>query len=180
MYVFDDNYIEVIYKAENFRHLTGVDTNLSARQFYNYATKGKLEASQIWFSSKHPYELCERKMQHIIDIASLAETECFLLEEIQTDTMTYRFGTTDLNFTLCLDKDTDSDGLEKSECFVVHSLRDGDCFSKSKEAYVVSHIFSRQNDKKKYTDLLYMDDSSSLDSLPIQIRKMLEGDFNEC
>ncbi|MCD8105877.1 MAG: PBECR4 domain-containing protein [Lachnospiraceae bacterium] len=174
MYVFEDRYIEVIYKAENFRHLTGVDTKLSAQQFYKYAVSGKLEASQIWFSHAHPFKLCKRKVQHIGDIAQLASTECFLLEEIQTDTTTYKFGTTDLNFTLCLNKETDSQGVEKSECFVVHSLRDGDCFSKSGEAYEVTHIFSRQNDKKKYTDLLYMDDTSSLESLPLQIKNMLE------
>jgi len=45
MYVFDNRYIEVIFKKENFRHLTGIDTNLSANQFYQYAVKGKLEAS---------------------------------------------------------------------------------------------------------------------------------------
>ncbi|MCD8045757.1 MAG: hypothetical protein LUE90_03745 [Clostridiales bacterium] len=30
MYVFDNRYIEVIFKKENFRHLTGIDTNLTA------------------------------------------------------------------------------------------------------------------------------------------------------
>jgi len=39
LYVFEGRYIEVIYKAANFRHLTGVATNLSAKQFYNYAAK---------------------------------------------------------------------------------------------------------------------------------------------
>ena len=37
LYVFENRYIEVIYKSENFRHLTGVDTMLSAKAFYNYA-----------------------------------------------------------------------------------------------------------------------------------------------
>ena len=42
LYVFDGRYIEVLYKASNFRHLTGVDTNLSAKQFYEYALKNQL------------------------------------------------------------------------------------------------------------------------------------------
>lgn len=33
MYVFDDRYIEVIYKTVNFKHLTGVDSHLPANQF---------------------------------------------------------------------------------------------------------------------------------------------------
>ena len=50
LYVFEGRYIEVIYKAANFRHLTGVATNLSAKQFYNYAAKKLLQASQIYFT----------------------------------------------------------------------------------------------------------------------------------
>ena len=37
LYVFEGRYIEVLYKAANFRHLTGVATNLSAKKFYSYA-----------------------------------------------------------------------------------------------------------------------------------------------
>ena len=51
LYVFEGRYIEVIYKAANFRHLTGVATNLSAKQFYNYAAKKLLQASDLFYSS---------------------------------------------------------------------------------------------------------------------------------
>lgn len=37
LYVFDERYIEVCYKIDGFRHLTGVETNLSAKRFYQYA-----------------------------------------------------------------------------------------------------------------------------------------------
>ncbi len=129
MYVFDGRYIEVIFKSENFRHLTGVDTNLSPNQFYKYSVTGKLAESQIWFGPEHPFALCTRKIQHINDIATMARSGCFMLEEIKTASMTYKFGTTDLKFTLCLNKDVDRSGKE-SECYIVQSLRDGDCFSK--------------------------------------------------
>ena len=35
VYVFDDRYIEVIYKAINFKHLTGVESALSSKRFYS-------------------------------------------------------------------------------------------------------------------------------------------------
>ncbi|MCD8002303.1 MAG: PBECR4 domain-containing protein [Clostridia bacterium] len=177
MYVFDNRYIEVIYKAENFRHLTGVDTNLSAKRFYDYAVRGTLSASQIGFSAQHPYSLCIRKLKHIGSIATLAYSECFMLEEIKTNTMSYKFGTTDLNFTLCLNKDSSQGNSEKNECFIVHSLRDEDCFSKSKDVYTVTHIFSRQNDKKLYTDIIYADKASSIAGLPDCIKKMLDKEL---
>ncbi|MCD7847917.1 MAG: PBECR4 domain-containing protein [Oscillospiraceae bacterium] len=173
MYVFDKRYIEVIFKAENFRHLTGVDTKVPAKRFYSYAVSGNLEASQIGFSSSHPYALCTRKIKHIGDIAEMAMTECFMLEDIKTDTMSYKFGTTDLKLTLCLNKDLDTDGNEKSECFVVQSLRDEDCFSKSREVHTVTHIFSRPNNAKKYTDLLFMDKDSTMADLPPEVRALL-------
>ena len=174
LYVFEGRYIEVIYKSINFRHLTGVATNLSAKQFYSYAIKKRLQASQIFFTPQHPFSLCKRKVKHIGQIAMMAGTEGFMLEEIVTTTKTYKFGTTDLNFTLCLNKKLDDQGNEKGDCFVIESLRDEDCFSKSKTAYAVTHIFSIPNDKKRYTDLLYLDKNMTLDNLPEEIKAMLD------
>ncbi|MCD8153530.1 MAG: PBECR4 domain-containing protein [Clostridiales bacterium] len=177
MYVFDDRYIEVIYKAENFRHLTGVDTKLSAKQFYDYARKGKLSASQIGFSPTHPYALCTRKVKHIKEVAVMAMSECFMLEDIKTDTMTYKFGTTDLELTLCLNKELDANGTEKSECFVVQSLRDEDCFSKSSDVFTVTHIFARPNDVKEYTELLFMDKTANISGLHTEVLAKLHADL---
>lgn len=172
LYVFDNRFIEVIYKSENFKHLTGVATNLSAKRFYSYAMRHFLTASQIWFDSVHPYDLCVRKVQHIGQIANLVSSESFMLEEIHTNTQTYKFGTTDLNFTLCMNHEFDDEGKVKGDCFVAQSLRDEDCFSKSKEAFVVTHIFSKPNDSKKYTHLLYMD--STAQSLPSEVIALLD------
>ena len=97
-----------------------------------------------------------------------------MLEEIVTDTKVYKFGTTDLNFTLCLNKEYDDLGQQKGDCFVVESLRDEDCFSKSRTAYTVTHIFSAPNDAKKYTTLLFLDKNATIDSLPDEIKNMLD------
>ncbi len=177
LYVFDGRYIEVCFKADSFRHLTGVETNLSARRFYQYAVKNQLQSSQIYFTSRHPYSLCKKKLKHICEIAVLARTENFMLEEILTNTKSYRFGTTNLDFTLCLNKEYDENGQEKSECYIVESLRDEDCFSKSKTAYEVSHIFSKDNSDKKYSNLLFMDRRSDLDMLPDKVTSIIEDNL---
>lgn len=177
LYVFDGRYIEVCFKADSFRHLTGAETSLSAKRFYQYAVKNRLQFSQIYFTSRHPYSLCKKKVKHICEIAVLARTENFMLEEILTNTKSYRFGTTNLNFTLCLNKEYDKNGHEKSECYIVESLRDEDCFSKSKTAYEVSHIFSKENSDKKYSNLLFMDRRSDLDMLPDKVVSMIEDNL---
>lgn len=177
LYVFDGRYIEVCYKADSFRHLTGVETSLSARRFYQYAVNKHLQSSQIYFTSRHPYSLCKKKLKHICEIAVLASTENFMLEEILTNTKSYRFGTTNLKFTLCLNKEYDENGQEKSECYIVESLRDEDCFSKSRTAYEVSHIFSKDNSDKKYSNLLFMDRRSGLDMLPDNVALIIEDNL---
>ena len=175
LYVFDGKYIEVLYKNVNFKHLTGVECNMSAADFYRNALKNRLQAPQIHFSSSHPYSLCKRKIKHLCEISILASTENFMLEEIVTNTRTYKFGTTDLNFSLCMNKEYDSYGNEIGDCYIVESLRDEDCFSRSKSAYTVTHILSKNNDAANYTDLLFMDKSVTLNDLPASALKMLDG-----
>ena len=177
LYVFDGRYIEVIYKAQNFRHLTGVESKLTAKRFYNDAVKNALQSNQVFFSRSHPYSLCVKKIKHIKEISVLASSENFMLEEIVTNTRTYKFGTTDLNFTLCMNKETDCEGREIGDCYIVESLRDEDCFSKSKDAFVVTHIFSMPNDGEKYTNLLFMDASVQLKDLPERVKSMIAADL---
>lgn len=49
LYVFEGRYIEVLYKAANFRHLTGVATNLSAKKFYSYAANANYAQTECQF-----------------------------------------------------------------------------------------------------------------------------------
>lgn len=166
LYVFDGRYIEVIYKAQNFKHLTGVESPLSAKRFYSNALHGQLEANQISFSKAHPYELCLRKVKHLHEIADLAQSESFMLEEISTKTQSYKFGTTDLNFTLCMNRELDTNGNERSECYIVQSLRDEDCFARAQNVYTVTHVLAKSNDVPYYTELVYLDRNEALSTLP--------------
>ena len=174
LYVFDGRFIEVMYKAENFLHLTGVGTGLSAKQFYKYAVNRILSTSQILFNAAHPYDLCVRKLQHLCDMAELAASECFMLEEIRTSTQLYKFGTTNLDFTLCFGLDPNREGP-----YIAQSLRDENCFAKSRDVYTVTHILSKQNDKKRYEKLLYMDKASSMAEIPVEVLQMMEPSLLE-
>lgn len=177
MYVFDGRYIEVLYKAANFKHLTGVESSLSAREFYRSAVRRQLQASQIGFTARHPYELCCRKLQHLGEIANLAGAESFLLEEITTQTRSYKFGTTDLKFTLCMNKELDADGKEKGNCYIVESLRDEDCFQKAENVFAVSHIFVKPNDAKTYGEVLFQDKKAA--SVPGHVLAFLDIGLRE-
>ncbi len=159
LYVFDNRFIEVIYKAVSFKHLTGVDSNLGARSFYKNSVKQTLSASNLSFNSDHPFSLCVRKVSHINDLANLALGECFMLEDISTNTHSYKFGTTDMEFTLLFDEDRDDLGNLRSEKYVVVSLRDEDCFDKASNVYSITHILSKPNDAKLYDTIIHKDDN---------------------
>ncbi len=177
LYVFDNKHIEVMFKAKDFRHLTGVDTTLSAQEFYKKAHQGKLQASQIFFSARHPYSLAQKKLKHLQDISSLAMGESFMLKDVNTQTESYKYGTTDLEFSLCFNKEYDVNGIEQGDCFIAKSLRDEDCFSKSNDVFTITHIYSKANDEKKYNQELYCEQGYSVDDLPPEIQSMLSEDL---
>ena len=59
-------------------------------------------------------------------------------------------------------------------CYIAESLRDEDCFSKALDVHPVTHIFSRQNDKKLYDSLLYIDDDFDDSQLPRTIKSLID------
>ncbi|HAP02951.1 MAG TPA: hypothetical protein DCQ87_02825 [Lachnospiraceae bacterium] len=174
LYIFDNRYIEVIYKTNNFKHLTGVESELSAKDFFKLAKRGKLSYKNIYFSSTHPFQLSMKKLKHLNDIVKLSTSESFMLEEIKTNTKTYKFGTTDLNFTLCFNQLTDA---YENSVYHVESLRDGDCFSKSRTVYNVNAILYKKNDSKTYDHCAFLDKNFKFDDIPNSVRKLCTDDL---
>lgn len=177
LYIFDGRYIEVIYKTQNFCHLTGVETSSSARPFYTDALHGRLRSGQIWFTSRHPYNLCALKVKHIQSLCSVTNSPVVILENTVTDTKVYAFGLTELKFTLCLSRDTDINGKVKSSYYVAESLRNGDCSNRSGDHHKCTFIFSKPNDRKLYDTLCYTDGTTDVSDLSDEIRAKLSPDF---
>ncbi len=156
-----------------------MESALSSKRFYSLALSNHLKPNQIYFSPRHPYVLCQRKLKHIEDLIDVASSENFMLEEIATQTKVYKFGTTDTKFTLCLTEDLDASGNLKSNLMTVQSLRDEDCFSKAKDAFVVTHILSKPNDQKLYDTILFVDSSKDQHGVPNSLLPMLSEDVIE-
>lgn len=102
LFIFDNRCIEVVYKRDGFKHLTGVSSDLTALSFYQKAVKGILRSNQVWFDNIHPFSLCKNKIEHIKSIFQGEESNYYLLEDIQTDSAFYKFGATETHFTLCM------------------------------------------------------------------------------
>ena len=62
----------------------------------------------------------------------MVTSECFMLENITTETQSFQFGTTDLAFVLCLNRHKDASGEYKSSKYIVESLRDEDALPRAR------------------------------------------------
>ena len=50
LYVYGDQYFEVLFRTNCFKHLTGVASRLSAEDFYSKAKEAELTTAQIFFT----------------------------------------------------------------------------------------------------------------------------------
>lgn len=172
-YIFDNRFVEVIYRKSEFLHLTGVDTNLNAKEFFKEAVNGTLSEKQFWFSARHPYELCSMKMLQLNNLEKIINSEILIDEIITTRTTTFKFGLTDLCFTLCLDHDIDKKGLQKSSYYIAKSLRAEDCLKRCNEVYSVDSILERLTSEKYYTRINFLEKDSSIDKIPNSIKEKI-------
>ena len=178
LYVFDNKFIEVIYRTKDFLHLTGVDTNLSAEAFYKDAVKGRLRHNQIYFTARHPNDLCVQKLSQLKNISAVSNSDMVIFEDVTTSTFVYRFGLSELNFTLCLAEDINSEGIIISDKFVARSLRVEDSFSRSRDAHEILYIFSKKNTDKLYSTINYIDNRVSINDLPIEVLCKIDKQLN--
>lgn len=156
MYVFDNRFIEVNYQSINFKHLTGVASRLTPNQFYQNCINKTLSVNQIDFTPRHPYDLADKKLTHLMNLYHAATCESFMLEDVSTSSGDYKFGTTELSFSILLTEDKDdATGLKRSDYYVTKSLRHEDCFNKASNCHSITHIFVKRNDEDKYSKILF-------------------------
>lgn len=179
LYVFEGRSIEVVYRTKDFMHLTGVDSNSSAEQFFKDAIRGRLQPKQIFFSTRHPYDLCSKKMTQLGNLSRIIDTELFILEDTETNTFTYKFGLSDLELTVCLSEDTDQNGNVVGDHYIARSLRVEDSFDRADGAFEVQYIFSKKNGCRKYDTIMYMDKRMEIKDLPEKVRYMLDDNLKQ-
>ena len=81
MYVYEGKSIEVVFKNSSFLHLTGVNTKLKAKEFYKHAkTKNGLKVQEFFFDKDHPYDLAEKKTDHLEDLYRITNMEVLITE----------------------------------------------------------------------------------------------------
>ena len=172
LYVYGEEFFEVSFPVENFLHLTGVETKLSAKDFYKNAKKGILTDKQFYFSNRHPYANAKKKLPCLKRLPELTSEMVCILKDMQTVTITYQISVTNLEFTLGLVEDQDNHGKKHSELFLPMSLRVEDSsVEKSLGGEIVDFIFFRDACDSKYKTVLVEEKSKKI---PECVRHLLD------
>ena len=100
LYVYGDEYFEASFPVDHFLHLTGVETKLSAKEFYKNAKKAKLTNSQFYFDARHTYANAKKKLPCLKRLPELTNDMVCILKDMQTVTIKYKLSVTNLEFTL--------------------------------------------------------------------------------
>lgn len=163
LYVYGEEFFEVSFPVDHFLHLTGVETHLSARDFYKNAKKGKLTNSQFYFDARHPYANAKKKLPCLKRLPELTNDMVCILKDMRTVTIIYKLSVTNLEFTLGLTENTDNHGKKINEFFLPMSLRVEDSsVEKSNNGDIVDFIFSKDASTAKYDSLLVEDKHKSI------------------
>ena len=175
LYVYGDEYFEVSFPVDHFLHLTGVETKLSAKDFYKNAKKAKLTSSQFYFDARHPYANARKKLPCLKRLPELTNDMVCILKDMQTVTIKYKLSVTNLEFTLGLTENTDDKGKKENDFFLPMSLRVEDSsVEKSNDGEIVDFIFSKDASMAKYDTLLVEDKHKSI---PERIKQLISEDF---
>lgn len=178
LYAYGEEYFEVTFPTESFLHLTGVASKLTAKVFYKNAKKSKLTVQQFYFDSRHIYANAKKKLPCLIRLPELTNTMVCILKDLPTLTIVYKLSVTNLEFTLGLTENVDSEGKKINNLLLPMSLRVEDSsVEKSGGGEVVDFIYSKDASLKLYDKVLVSDDGKAI---PEIIKPMLKEDFYKC
>ena len=175
LYVYGDEYFEVSFPVDHFLHLTGVETRLSAKDFYRNAKKAILTNNQFYFDARHIYANAKKKLPCLKRLPELTNEMVCVLKNMETMTITYKLSVTNLEFTLGLTENIDNNGNKINDLFLPMSLRVKDSsVEKSGDREIVDFIFSKDASVAKY-DILLVEDKDK--KIPDCIKHLISNSF---
>ena len=175
LYVYGNEFFEVSFPVDHFLYLTGVETRLSAKDFYKNAKRAILTNNQFYFDTRHPYVNAKKKLPCLKRLPELTNDTVCILKDMRTLTIVYKLSVTNLEFTLGLTENTDDKGNKINDFFLPMSLRVEDSsVEKSNDGEVVDFIFSRDASVSRYETLLVKDESKNI---PNCIKHLIKENF---
>lgn len=166
LYVFENQCFEMYYGTDNFLHLTGAGTNLSANQFYELAVSGKLQTKQLFFNQRFPLHTALKKTEYLSELEKFIKEGYFVVKDLKTATVLYPYTITNIDQSVLL-------GLKEEtnkEIHIPKSFRvKGNIFEKAenKNLYEINFICSKTDYQGLYDTVLYKE--KDWETLPREI-----------
>ncbi|MCI9174175.1 MAG: hypothetical protein HFH49_04390 [Lachnospiraceae bacterium] len=175
IFVYDGKYIEVIFKKSCFLHLTGVNSNLGAEDFYKHAVNGNnLKPSEIKFDSDHPFDLADKKTDVLHNLYKITVQDVLIMDNVITLSATNKIGIADLKMTILFGENTDKIGNKINDCLVPYSFRvESIDNGRFENIYTVDFVFEKETGKKKYSNITFQD-KKEIEDLPEKILEKIE------
>lgn len=163
LYVVGNESFEVSFQTNRFMHLTGVNSMLSAQKFYDKAKESTLTTGQINFDQKHPYSSVKKKLQCLMLLPNLTNSLVCVVKDMNTVTLTYKVGITNIDFTIGLTENVDFFGNKINDWFLPRTLRTKDkAIENSLDAEFVDFIFEKDASLTKYENATFIDSDKKI------------------
>lgn len=163
LYVYSGGNFEVAFQTECFKHLTGVDSPLRGKSFYENAKNATLATGQIFFTSKHPLRTAKKKLLCLHQLPQLTNDLVCIVKDMTTLTITYKLGLTNLEFTVGLTENVDCNGNKVNDWYLPRTIRINDkAIENSQTGTFADFIFSKNVTDDAYQTLCYSDPEATL------------------
>lgn len=175
LYVYGDEFFEVLFLTDRFLHLTGVESRLKAKDFYQKSKDGVLDANQFYFTPNHSMGAAKKKLPCLNRLSELTTTMVCIVKNLTTVSLTYTIGVTNLEFTLGLTEHLDDQGNKIDDIFLPRTLRVKDnAIDISTDGEIVDFIFMKDASLATYSTLMFADRTKEI---PKSVENLIDPSF---
>ena len=182
LYVFDKQYIEVVFSAENFRHLVGVPNDSgykSANAFYKTALNGKIEVDKLRLDSVYKKKTCRSKLDALSHIKNALHESGYIMFNYKTNTIMFSYAHTHLETfnVLCFEVNK-ANAVNRLKYFP-KSIRNNDkkAFERATKYSKIDFIFRKDSSGSPSGYNVICQMSSSADKIPEEVIHLLDDNL---
>ena len=173
LYVYGQEYFELLFAVGSFMHLTGVSTVLRAEDCYHKAITGTLSGQQLDFTKQQTMRKVKKKLPCLEQLPQLTKTTVCVVKDLSTNTLLYKLGLTNLEFTLGVSQPSFANKFPAG-VYIPRSLRVKDkAIENSSAGDFVDFVLERNLDQRdaKYSRFTYRDLNKKF---PVELYDLLE------
>lgn len=152
----DNSETIVRFFQKDFKHLTGIDSNLDEDDFYDMCRLGTISTGNIETEQKYNWDTLRGKTNRIVNIHDLLYTDAektLLLNQLKVNTTEFPVAIRNDNIKTCV--------AFASNANRARSLRKAGSSHDTKEEKKIIAIYGRKNGDEDFTEIVYKEKTNS-------------------